>query len=361
MPLNAGNSLGRHASVPDFAVVADGGERSAADLWTWLPDGHDASLSHCIGCAEERIAACTQTLEAVYGEVFAFLPELGLQPADDRSPLPVVLFTEHNRFAAVAEAAGLPRDVGGFYDVRADLAVLLDAASIPAIQEVDARIREFATGAEIDAADGGTASELTNPAARAQIVNWRARRDAIVEQHDRLVLRHEAAHQLFYRFGVHQRSAANPVWLVEGLACQFETSAGPGAVGPPSTNPYRLSDLERSAVRRRPPQPSDVRSNRPEEQAATWIPLRKLLGQTDLPAASTPDRAALFAESWALVYYLRAQHGVRFAEYLRETASRGPAATDAGAGREPARFEAFFGPAGADFEERLIAFITPDR
>ena len=99
------------------------------------------------------------------------------------------------------------------------------------------RIREFATGAEIDAADGGTASELTNPAARAQIVNWRARRDAIVEQHDRLVLRHEAAHQLFYRFGVHQRSAANPVWLVEGLACQFETSAGPGAVGPPSTNP----------------------------------------------------------------------------------------------------------------------------
>jgi len=159
-----------------------------------------------------------------------------------------------------------------------------------------------------------------------------------------VLIRHEVAHAAMYRAGVHVSSAANPPWLVEGLACVFEVPQ-PLRNGALAVNPWRLADL--TAAADAPAQSND----QPPAPGLGTRPLRQLVTEASLFDARQGDQALLYAQSWALVHFLYAQDSAVFGDYLRRAASRRPG-EGIDASRELLEFEAAFGPLTNELERR---------
>lgn len=103
---------------------------------------------------------------------------------------------------------------------------------------------------------------------------------------------HEMVHQLSADSGLASRHDAFPYWLHEGLAAQFEVVRGGRWAGISRTNDFRLPDWQTSH-----PSPR----------------LEKLLRDTGFGHGY---RRELYAQAWALVYYLRMRHPAEFVTFL---------------------------------------------
>ena len=103
---------------------------------------------------------------------------------------------------------------------------------------------------------------------------------------------HETVHQLTTETGLAPRFDDFPTWLHEGLAAQFEVVRGGRWAGFGRLNDRRLPDW---------------RSIRPAPRLAP------LLRDSGLDHGYSRDR---YAESWALVYFLRKDHPREFLAYL---------------------------------------------
>lgn len=125
----------------------------------------------------------------------------------------------------------------------------------------------------------------------------------------RPTLYHEAAHQLFQESATKARSPGENAnfWVIEGVACWFET------LRPAGDSAYTIGrgGRLRSAARRADP-----------------IPIAELvaLGQADLQRQ--PDLAAIYAQSTALVAMLMEEHPQQFTAYLRSVYNRRPDADE---------------------------------
>jgi hypothetical protein len=151
---------------------------------------------------------------------------------------------------------------------------------------------------------------------------------------------HEATHQTAFNVGVHRRLAAEPRWLVEGLATMFEApgvwSARYDHTQADRINRGRLDGFHRYAKSRR--QPGSL----------------ALLLTTDKAFRSDPDGA--YAEGWALSFYLSETQPKQYAAYLEKTAQRA-AFSEYSSVERMADFQAIFGSDLKMFETKFLQYM----
>lgn len=118
---------------------------------------------------------------------------------------------------------------------------------------------------------------------------------------------HEAAHQLAFNLGLHQRCAATPLWLAEGFATMFEA--------PRYSQPMNQNLSGWPAARR-----------------AAWIQLASDPVRTRVLLESLIKNDNLFEErpeeayalAWGLTHFLATNHSKNFAQYLRSVGQLEP-------------------------------------
>ncbi|AMV34089.1 hypothetical protein VN12_18305 [Pirellula sp. SH-Sr6A] len=119
-------------------------------------------------------------------------------------------------------------------------------------------------------------------------------------QHTVDTICHEAAHQLAFNYGLHQRCAATPLWLAEGFATMFEA---PRYAEPTNVHLSPWPSERKVACKRLAKEP-----------AQTKRILESLL-RNDNPFEQSPDDA--YALAWGLTHFLSTTHPKNFAQYLR--------------------------------------------
>ncbi len=151
---------------------------------------------------------------------------------------------------------------------------------------------------------------------------------------------HEATHQTAFNAGVHRRFAAEPRWLVEGLATMFEApgvwSARYDHTQADRVNRGRLTGFHKY-----------VASHRQPGSLATLL-------TTDDAFRSDPDGA--YAEAWALSFYLSETQPKLYAAYLTKTAER-PVFSEYPAVERLADFQAIFGSDMKMFEAKFLRYM----
>ena len=159
-----------------------------------------------------------------------------------------------------------------------------------------------------------------------------------------VTLRHEAAHQLAFNTGVHQRFSPTPLWIAEGLAMLFEMPP-PNAEAQPANSAISLFARE-TAVRPKHYSPR-----------GQYIPL-EILVANDLVFQQTPEMA--YAQSATLTRFLVRTHPARYLDYLKRVASR-PGFTLYAPAAKRADFSSSFPGNLALLESKWLAFTEAPR
>lgn len=245
-------------------------------------------------------------LEAAYQAVVRFGEDMKLPIHPPPDPLPVLLFNRHSDFEWYAGAVGFNNHTApGFYYPRNNTAAFCNVLDLPPLRDISQRIEQAET-------------QRDRSVSPERIIDWRSKRDAIVETFNRLVIQHEAAHQVLFNTGVLSRDADNPDWLVEGLACQFEVSS------PDAVNQLRLADFREA-------QAAVVSADAAAASAASairsdkrFLSLADLIADDEFNAADESKRTIRYAQAWALVDYLHRTRGDALAAYLRRITGHPP-------------------------------------
>jgi hypothetical protein len=147
---------------------------------------------------------------------------------------------------------------------------------------------------------------------------------------------HEMIHQLAANTGLVSGPGGFPYWLNEGLAAQFEVIRGGRWAGISRAHDLRLPDWRKLA------QP---------------VPLERLVRDAGFGHGYSRD---LYAQAWALVYYLRTQHSeqfLKFIDLLRSPNASEPSAATAAGDRFFHAFERAFGSDLANLERNWRVFM----
>ncbi len=151
-----------------------------------------------------------------------------------------------------------------------------------------------------------------------------ARLDLEWRSNDLGLASHEMIHHLAHTSGLVPRHDAFPVWLHEGFAAQFEVVRGGRWAGISRVDDHRLPDWRRI--------------DRPTG-------LERLVRDLDFGRGYGRD---IYAEAWALVYYLRVERASGFATFVDLLRNPDPTADEATSGPRGQRYlDAFrraFGP-----------------
>jgi hypothetical protein len=166
------------------------------------------------------------------------------------------------------------------------------------------------------------------------------------------------AHQLFFNRGIHIFEAQNPGWLVEGIACLFETPPTASGAGVGSINQMRLRDFRTILGGGDPSRRLSAGDLSTAYASGKFLPLKELIGDANLFSRRNDlNIVHYYTQGWSLVAYLQRRHRDEFAEYLRVLATRTPG-QKLTAKRELADFEAAFGEIDEKFEERWCTYIV---
>jgi len=204
-----------------------------------------------------------ERFEVLYRSFVQYFAARGLQPAPLQFPLVAVVFPGEAQFRAYVGAQGirLPQQTRGFYSPRTNRVLLYDAAP------------------------GNGARQ------------WQLNAATIV---------HEAAHQAAFNTGIHNRYAAAPRWLIEGLGTMFEA---------PGVWDSRSYPLQRHRVHHHllSIAQSDMSRGRPRWSLEEFV-------ASDEPFKV--DAASAYAEAWALTFYLAEGQPRSYWSLLQSTAQR---------------------------------------
>lgn len=277
-------------------------------------------------------------LETTYQAVVRFCEGIKFPIHPPDKPLPVLIFNRHSDFERYASSVGFSDPAApGFYHPRNNTVAFCNLLDLPQLREISQRIEQ--ADAQRDSA--------TPPE---RIREWRSQRDSSVETFNRLVIQHEAAHQVLFNTGVLSREADNPDWLVEGLACQFEVPS------PDSVNQLRLADF-REALGVKPDavniDEAGLRAARPDGR---FLSLADFVADDEFNAADENKRTCRYAQAWALVDCLHRTRGDALAAYLRRLAGR-PPNERSDRQQRIADFESEFGRLDLAFEQAWIRFV----
>lgn len=296
-------------------------------------------------------------IEGVQGAVEKFCRGLGLHFTLPAVRLPIVFFNNHADFKRYETQAGFAGgSTAGFYSPETNVAAFSNTLNRDEMKQIgatmdqlDRQIRSLSSRGRRGARAGRRRSKL-----QSQIAKLSAQRSAMADRYNRLVILHEAAHQLLFNMGIHVRGAVNPVWLVEGLACQFEVAQPSVDRGLRRVNHLRLADL-RDALGAAPRE-NKLDEARFEDAIASGrvVPLRRFVSEPALFTVASDDATFRYAQAWGLVFYLQKKHRDAFAAYLARLAARAPGRR-IDKERELHDFEAAFGPANDSMERDWLS------
>jgi hypothetical protein len=237
-----------------------------------------------------------QRFEDLYRSLVHYFSVRGFTPAPPPFPLVGIVCRNQDEFQQQAtQAGGYAPGVVGFYAPESNRIVLFDMGS------------------------------------REESAAW---------QENAAIIVHEAAHQVAFNTGIHSRYAPPPRWVAEGLAMMFEA---PGVYDSRNhlgqrerINPGRLTQFRELVSHHQP-------------ELIAWLVTSDDVFQS--------ARAAAYAESWALTFYLMENEPRKYARYLAVTASREPFSTYPAEARR-ADFTAVFGNDWRMLEARFLRFMA---
>ena len=242
-------------------------------------------------------------LEAAYQAVVRFCDDLKISIHPPPKPLPVLLFNRHSDFERYASTVGFTGPAApGCYHPRNNTAAFCNLHDLPKLRDISQRIEQ-------------AEAQRDSSTPRERITEWRSQRDKLVETFNRLVIQHEAAHQLLFNIGVLSSDSEFPDWLVEGLACQFEVSLD-------GTNQMRLADFRKAYAATQNADTAPALGDTALPSNKQFLSLIELIADDEFNVADESKRAVRYAQAWALVDYLRRTHGEALATYLRRVTER---------------------------------------
>jgi len=241
---------------------------------------------------ESVVTPLADRLEGVYQAVVRFAEDLKLPTRPPSQPLPVLLFDRHSDFERYARAVGFADpSVPGFFHLRNNTAAFCNVRDLPQLRDILRRIEQ---------------AEATG-----HINDWRSQHDAIVEKFNRVVIQHEAAHQVLFNIGVLSRDADNPDWLVEGLACRFEVSS------PDAVNQMRLTDFREAYAAAASADSAAASAPSAAKSDKRFLSLADLVADEESNVTDESKRIVDYAQAWALVDFLHRTRADALAVYLR--------------------------------------------
>jgi hypothetical protein len=294
---------------------------------------------------EDSVAASVgERLEATYRAVVRFCDELRLPVHPPSQPLPVLLFNRNADFERYARTVGFAdASAPGFYHAGSNIAAFCNVLDLPKVREISRRIDQ-------------AQSQRDPPTPPERIPESQSQRDAFVEVFNRLVVQHEAAHQVLFNIGVLLRDADNPEWLMEGLACQFEVLPREAESDGHPVNQMRLADF-RDAVGVPPCSTLvDEQSLRNSLSEGRLVPLADLVAGAKIVTPDAAKTVFRYAQAWALVDYLCRTRPDSFAAYLRLIAAR-PRNEPADKQHRTDKFALAFGPLNESFEHAWVGYV----
>ncbi len=285
-------------------------------------------------------------LEATYRAVrdFCRFNDIPIQPPLTR--MEVYFFSKYTDLDTYARSLGTSAGSwSGFYYSGNNRAAFYNALDEPKMRDIVERVeRQERVVERLSGSGRRSASRDEIVAAKAELARLKRERDDQAEHLNRLVVQHEAAHQILYNFGVHVIGSQNPNWLTEGLACLFETPPSDFGSGAATVNQLRLGDFRSACL---PNDPQGRMTPKLVERAINdghFAPLRELIGEPRiLLERANKNLIYQYAQSWSLVYYLVRARRTEFADYVRSIARR-EIGREYTAEEELADFERAFGP-----------------
>lgn len=323
----------------------------------------------------------TSRLEFVYSSVYRFCDRYEFEAFRPKCRLEVLFFNEPPAYYRYI-AAVWSFSAGGTYGVYSELenrSAFFNVINEPALIQLHADILasrknlDQLTQAMKNIQGSQTPVEVLFPDGRRVVLSKRQVKKKIKESQrelksldrrrknfsariNRMVIQHEIAHQVLFNTGAHIRGARNPRWLVEGLACLFETPPGRTGAGIGTVNKTRLEDF-RSAIRgktnKRKLTSADFRS---AVASGSIVSPRELISNQELLGARGQNGATNYAVAWALTHYVQRKHRDQLAKYMKAVRSR-EIGVEIPPEAELALFERHFGPLDETFLRRWGEYI----
>jgi hypothetical protein len=274
-------------------------------------------------------------IEATFRMVHYFARHLDVRIYYPKEKLAVVFCRDFEAFDQAGRKLGggrAERGVCGYFVREGNYSIFHDAKQEETNAAMEARASALRKQAA-SARDPATRRELLRQA------DWYANTaKARGRDHNQEVVQHEIAHQLLWNLGVHKAGAANPGWLVEGLATLFETPPASGGAGLAVVNPDMLGRLREAA------------------REGRLIPLARLVPTPRMFIEGNPDTDLNYAHAWGLSYFLYQTKLPALRDYIELIKSR-QASDEITPDRELADFEKCFGKLDERFEKRWLAFL----
>jgi hypothetical protein len=271
----------------------------------------------CYNCDVDFAKSCGTLFERLHRAFTNYFDKAGFQIEPNEYPLVAVVFGEERDFQAYAARElgdDMARNVIGYYSFLTNRMALYDMQA-HAVRKGLGQVRP-----------------RPQPGPRGI--------EGVAEANIATVV-HEAAHQLAYNSGFHQRFSDNPLWLAEGMAMFVEApnrqAADWSRIG--EINKPRI-DLFRKRHFGANPVPVDIRS----------------LIQSDDLVRNRDTALDAYADSWALTFYLIRTHREQFFQYLKGLAKKPPLDQDTPEQRL-ADFQAAFGNDIGQLEEDFVRYM----
>jgi len=318
-------------------------------------------------------------LEETHHSVYRFVDTVGIDARRPARRLEVLFFNEREEYEQYAAKLRFP--AGGTYGVyheATNRSAFFNVHNEPQLQALHAQILDArenlqelnrllssmkGNGPLILTYADGRRETLTRTQAKKRLEDAQrelktldGKRVNYSGRINRTVIQHEAAHQVLFNAGVHVRGGANPKWIVEGLACLFETPPSEAGTGIAAINQYRLKDF-RSAVA----EESGKRVLRAEDflaaiKAGRFVSPERLVSDPRVFFERGQHGATVYAMTWSLTHYLLRRRPRDLAGYLKEISQREPgrAVTP---DEELSLFEKHFGPLDDAFLRQWGGFV----
>ncbi len=354
-------SQGATAAPSPKPLPAD--KKLAADLVKLAGEGfRTRETDHftiCYDTSFEAVRPLTGRLEGTFDAIWRFCDANRVKAKPLSARLAVLLFNRYEDFGRYSESVGVPGgSIAGFYHHENNIAAFCNTLASPGLARISRRIDR--AKARLDQIKEGPAGTAPNGTTRAELQRnltfLHARRESLAKRFNRFVIQHEAAHQMLFNMGVHVAGADNPVWLVEGLACQFEVPQPGSGKLLRGLNRMRLRDL-RQALAAPPERVALTDGMLADARAAgRWVSVDELITNGHLFDQADGHVVLRYAQAWGLVFFLHREYRERFGEYLVQLQSRRPGAAVA-AVNERDEFRSFFGDPDARFERKWMTYM----
>jgi hypothetical protein len=215
---------------------------------------------------------------------------------DPDLPLIAVVYPTREQFVAqcAKDSVNAGRTIRGYYDQRSNRVSLYDDPLEEALA---------AAAAKLEPRHGIASPRETKSVAKQVEANSKATDSTTMSRETAM---HEAIHQLAFNSGLHSRLGNNPIWVVEGLAMQFERGRD-GYVKTKTSQRVSVPRLENFETYRK--------KNRQGGALAQMI-------ASDEGFKSRPlDN---YGEAWLFTNYLIETRAQKFGWYLQTLAARNP-------------------------------------